>query len=387
MKLVIVSNFINHHTEALCRELYGILGDGFAFVETKPKDDSASAFRMGYAYYIAGSGEEEKPWLIRGFSSRENAMRLIFDADAVLTANCSDDWVMPRLKAGKLTFRAHERWYREPLHWYNMPRAKVGGRLHHGRFKSLHLLSASAYTAADAASVGCFKGKAYRWGYFPEFREYTEAQIEEKKKNEKPLVLWAGRFIDWKRTVDALTVCKRLLGEGYDLELHIAGSGPEEDALKEEAADMGDTVRFLGVLSPDELRDEMENSDIFLFTSSFKEGWGVVLNEAMNSCCAVVASHACGATPYLINDGVNGFIYPYGDLDAMTTQLQKLLDSPALRAEMGLKAYETIRDMWSPKQAAQRLIALCECLLAGAPPTESDGPCSIAPILKNNWYK
>lgn len=387
MKIVIVSNFINHHTEALCRELYGILGDGFAFVETKASEDSANAFKMGYAYYIANSENEEKPWLIRGFSSRENAMQLIFDADAVLTANCSDDWVLPRLKAGKLTFRAHERWYRESLHRYNMPRAVLGGWLHHGRFPSLYLLSASAYTAADAASVGCFKGKAYRWGYFPEFREYTEEQIEEKKAKDKPLILWAGRFIDCKRAVDALTVCKTLSDEGYDFNLHIAGSGPEEAALKDAAKDMGNTVRFLGVLSPEQLRDEMERSDIFLFTSDFKEGWGAVLNEAMNSCCAVVASHAAGATPYLINDGVNGLIYPCGDLDAMTLRLRELLDSPTMRGEMGFRAYETIRDMWSPKQAAQRLVRLCECLPKGKPAPESDGPCSIAPILNNSWYK
>ena len=387
MKIVIVSNYINHHTKSLCYELYKILGDRFAFVETKQSEDSADAFKRGYAYFMANTNTEEKPWLVRGWQAQEQARKIIFDADAVITANCSDDWVMSRLKAGKLTFRAHERWYRKPLPWYQFPRAIIGGWLHHGRFPSLHLLSASGYTAADAAKIGCFRGKAYRWGYFPAFREYTMQQIEENKCNETPVILWAGRFIDWKRADDALAVCEKLLTEGYRFRLRIAGSGPEEENLRRTVKGMGNTVQFMGVLSPEELRDEMEKSDIFLFTSDFQEGWGVVLNEAMNSGCAVVASHAAGSTPYLVKDRENGLIYPCGNREAMAEKIRELLDSPVCRLQMGRRAYETIRDQWTPEQAATKLVRLCECLLNGTPPVETDGPCSAAPIIKNSWYQ
>ena len=49
----------------------------------------------------------------------------------------------------------------------------------------------------------------------------------------------------------------------------------------------------------------MEKSEIFLFTSDKGEGWGAVLNESMNSACAVVASHAIGSVPFLLKDGEN----------------------------------------------------------------------------------
>ncbi len=49
---------------------------------------------------------------------------------------------------------------------------------------------------------------------------------------------------------------------------------------------------MLGAMSPDKVRAYMERADVFLFTSDFNEGWGAVLNESMNSGCAVVASHA-----------------------------------------------------------------------------------------------
>ena len=74
-----------------------------------------------------------------------------------------------------------------------------------------------------------------------------------------------------------------------------------------------DCVEMLGAMSPDEVRAYMERADVFLFTSDFNEGWGAVLNESMNSGCAVVASHAIGSVPFLIKDGVNGLIYENGN--------------------------------------------------------------------------
>lgn len=386
MKIVIVSNYINHHLKPLCQELYKALGCNFSFIETMANIDDTDAFKRGYAYYMAESNEEPLPWIIHGWQTKELAHQIIFDADAVVTSNCSDDWIIPRLKAKKLTFRAHERWYRKPLPWYRFPRAIIGGWLHHGRFPSLHLLSASGYTAADAAKIGCFRGKAYQWGYFPAFRSYTTQQIQTNKYNAVPVILWAGRFVDWKRADEAISACKILLSHGYNFQLRVAGSGPEEENLRKKAQSLGDAVEFIGVLSPEVLRDEMEKSDIFLFTSDFQEGWGVVLNEAMNSGCAVVASHAAGATPYLINDAVNGLVYPCGNVNAMTERMQKLLDSKPLRLEMGLQAYKTIWQQWSAETAANRFLHLCENLLNGIPPREASGPCSVAPLIDNCWY-
>ena len=48
----------------------------------------------------------------------------------------------------------------------------------------------------------------------------------------------------------------------------------------------------MGALKPADVRKEMERADIFLFTSDYKEGWGAVLNEAMNARCAIVAVHS-----------------------------------------------------------------------------------------------
>jgi glycosyltransferase involved in cell wall biosynthesis len=74
-------------------------------------------------------------------------------------------------------------------------------------------------------------------------------------------------------------------------------------------------------MAPEAVRDHMEAADIFLFTSDFNEGWGAVLNESMNSACAVVASHAIGSVPFLLKDGENGFIQTLLEMYAETVNV------------------------------------------------------------------
>lgn len=384
MKITFISNFVTHHTRALCEALYDRLGTDFAFIETRDRAETggADAYRMGYAYYWAS--EERTPvWVVRGWQERVRAERLLMESDAVVTANVDDEWVLPRLRAGKLTFRAHERWYRDGLPWYKRLRAVLGGWLHHGRFPGLRLLCSSAYTAADAARAGCFQGKAYRWGYFPEFRQYSREKLMAMKSG-TPVILWAGRMIGLKHPEEAVKACLALKNEGYRFRLKLAGSGPEEEKLREMCA--GLDAEFLGDLTPEQLRGEMEKSHIFLFTSDRREGWGTVLNEAMNSGCAVTASHAAGAAPYLVRDGENGFLYSRGDPGMLTDKVRRLLEDPVGREQMGWNAYQAIRDLWTPEIAAGRLLDLCAALEHGEKTGWQDGPGSIAPVLEDDWY-
>ena len=73
--------------------------------------------------------------------------------------------------------------------------------------------------------------------------------------------------------------------------------------LERRTAQMGlqNRIQILPPMPPEAVRRRMEQANLFLLTSDFQEGWGAVLNEAMNSGCAVVASHAAGAAPYLLS--------------------------------------------------------------------------------------
>ena len=95
--------------------------------------------------------------------------------------------------------------------------------------------------------------------------------------------------------------------------MELIGGGEMFNLISETISEKGleQNVKLLGTMSPVEVRKRMEKASIFLFTSDQNEGWGVVLNEAMNSACAVVANQEIGAVPFLINHSENGFKMVY----------------------------------------------------------------------------
>jgi glycosyltransferase involved in cell wall biosynthesis len=122
----------------------------------------------------------------------------------------------------------------------------------------------------------------------------------------------------------------------------------------------------------------MEEAGIYLFTSDRQEGWGAVLNEAMASGCAVVASDAAGATPFLVQNEKNGLIYGAGDLDMLVHEIKTLLDSPGRQSELGESACRTMTENWNARTAADRILEMARRILAGekTPVFCQDGPCS-----------
>ena len=124
----------------------------------------------------------------------------------------------------------------------------------------------------------------------------------------------------------------------------------------------------------------MDSADIFVFGSNFYEGWGAVVNEAMNSACAVVISHAVGSAKFLIHDGKNGYVYRFSDISELTKKVKRLVTDKALRQAFGAEAYKTISSEWTAKVAADRFLRLYHAIENG----EEDGtlyrtgPCSRA---------
>ena len=81
----------------------------------------------------------------------------------------------------------------------------------------------------------------------------------------------------------------------------MAGSGELEERVRGQVREKGleDMFTFYGYTEPARVREIMEKCHVHLFTSNHLEGWGAVVNEAMNSGCAVVANAEAGAVPFL----------------------------------------------------------------------------------------
>ena len=384
MKLIFLSNFFNHHQSALSKSLYQKLGKDYIFIATKPMDKERE--NMGW--------QLEKPCFVKELfkneEEKQHCQNLIDEADVVILGSAPLVLIKKRLKLKKLTFLYSERIYKKGFRWYEQPARMVKYYLEKGKYKNLYLLCASAYTAADYAKTFTFLNKTYKWGYFPEVKQYENiGQVIEKKKNAS--ILWAGRLIGLKHPDASIRIAERLKQEGYSFQLNIIGNGEMEETLKDmiKNAGLGDCVHMLGAMKPEEVRKYMEESKIFLFTSDFTEGWGAVLNESMNSGCAVVASHAIGSVPFLMKDKENGLIYKNGDLNDLYCKVKYILENPDYARELGANAYRTMEKDWNAENAAERLIVLSESLLSGNthPDIYREGPCSKAEKLKNGWYR
>lgn len=379
MKLLFLSNFFNHHQAPLCESWYARTEGSFCFVQTAafPQERERLGWQAAQRPYI-------RMW---GGEAHAELSETVENADIVVWGDAPRALVRSRLKAGKPTFRYAERIFKHGASRRKRPVRVLRYYFLYGRYRSLYLLCAGGYTAADYVSHGAFRGKCYRWGYFPETKHYDLSTLMARKKENR--VLWCGRFVDWKHPHDALEAVARLRRQGIDVQLELIGTGETENALRAKAAEygLGASVRFCGAMSPEAVREHMENAAVFLFTSDFAEGWGAVLNEAMNSGCAVIASHAAGATPFLVKNGINGLIYECGRVDTLTNKLRFLIENPARREVLGVQAYHTITRLWNAEVAAERFLRLTRWLeCGGREALYADGPCSPAPILKKDWF-
>ena len=175
------------------------------------------------------------------------------------------------------------------------------------------MLCSSAFTSEDYNSIGLFNDRTLKWGYFPEVKEYKkiDSLIRNKEKNS---IIWVGRFIELKHPEIVINVAKKLKNQKITFSIKMVGTGVLEEKIKDmiKLNDLDKCIAIEGAMTPKEVRKRMEKSRIFVFTSDRREGWGAVLNEAMNSGCAVIASHEIGSVPFLIDDNKNGLIYENG---------------------------------------------------------------------------
>lgn len=389
MKVTFFSNFMNHHQLSFCHAMNRLTGGEFTFVATTaiPQEQ----LQLGYR-----DMNKQFPFVLTTYDNEQHvqmAEKLAIDSDVVIFGSAPEKYLLLRLKENRLTFRYSERLYKEGLPLRKIPRAFAYAWLHHGRFmrKPLYMLCASAYTAADCAVFGNYWGRTYKWGYFPEVKKQVlDKLFIQKRKNKKVSILWVARLIELKHPEATIHLAEKLKQNGYDFDMNLIGNGNLEKQIEQMICDkkLEDCVHLLGAMSPEEVREHMEAADIFLFTSDFNEGWGAVLNESMNSACAVVASHAIGSVPFLLEDGKNGYIYCNGNMDSLYERVAKLMDQPELREQLGRNAYHTLAAEWNADVAAERFVALAQALLEG---TTTDlfenGPCSRAKMLENGWYK
>lgn len=140
------------------------------------------------------------------------------------------------------------------------------------------------------------------------------------------------RFYPRKR-LDVLLHAAALLRERIpELEVRIAGNGPESKRLEQMCSERGleRAARWLGDVSMNELAAEYNRADIFCLPS-LQEGFGIVFLEAMAAGKPIIAARAA-AVPEVVR---NGILVEPGNAEALAEAILRLYRDPDLRASLG----------------------------------------------------
>ena len=162
-------------------------------------------------------------------------------------------------------------------------------------------------------------------------------------QNGRKVILFVGRLEEVKGVeylIDAM--------QYTDAKLVVAGSGSLEQDLRKRAEVYGDRIEFLGAKTHVELSDIYPSADVFVMSSvttqkGAKEGFGLVMLEAMASGVPVVA-FASGGIPQLVTHDVNGLLCEEKDVKTLAENINKVFQDEKLRNRLIQNGNKTVKE-------------------------------------------
>ena len=175
--------------------------------------------------------------------------------------------------------------------------------------------------------------------------------------------LYIGRLAVEKGLYDLLDAFRRVHEQSPETKLSIVGSGFLEGELMERTRRLGleSAVAFLGTKSPEDI-GQLLMSSTALILPSHVEPWGLVVNESLSYGCPVVVSNICGCTPELVLDGVTGYSFPVGDIQALGTAMISAVRMSKDRFSVAKKCLDLIAQ-YTPEHAAAEILSGCVSIL------------------------
>jgi glycosyltransferase involved in cell wall biosynthesis len=142
------------------------------------------------------------------------------------------------------------------------------------------------------------------------------------------VLVFAGRLGRQK----SLGTLLEAIAQVPDVELVVAGDGPERAALEQQAMSLAldERVRFVGSVPRDIVLRLFGAADASVLPSAW-ENFPHTVVEALALGCPVVATRV-GGVPEIVNDGENGLLVPPRDAAALAGAIERLFADPALRA-------------------------------------------------------
>ncbi|MDD3887269.1 MAG: glycosyltransferase family 4 protein [Patescibacteria group bacterium] len=177
-----------------------------------------------------------------------------------------------------------------------------------------------------------------------------------QQQNQENYVLYFGRLIKEKGIKTLISAMKKV----NNLELHIAGSGPDEQEFKDLVKKENlNNIKFLGFLDQEKLKQEIRNSLFVIHPSEVYETFGLSILENYALAKTVIASNL-GALPEIVKDKQTGLLFKAGDSDDLTDKINYLANNQNLVIKMGDNAKKIVEQKYSSEVHYQQLIKIYE---------------------------
>lgn len=342
MKIAFYLNVVSPHQLPLAREVAGLVGEeNFRYVYAE--DFLADRKAMGW------NDGDVSEWCVKG----DETLPELMDADLVYTGIRCPSLMARRSAVGRKTAYFSERWFKPiPLcgvflpgwtrmlspAYRNMARRMV--RLLNE--PTMKYLSCGPWSINDMELIGLHESQVVPWGYFVAAGRCPEGRV---MQGDRLRVLWVGKISSLKR-VDTIVRAVRIVGD--TVELTVIGDGPEKAELERLAA--GKAIAFLPSQPIEKIREIMREHDVHVFSSNGMDGWGAVVNEALEEGMYVIGTRETGASSTMLPKDA---LFSSGDCKRLAALLKRCAEH---------KRAGTLRGQgigsWTAKNAAVRLLDL-----------------------------
>lgn len=183
----------------------------------------------------------------------------------------------------------------------------------------------------------------------------TEVSVHplERVTSPVPTFGFLGRLVTTKGARVLIEAASILRLRGYSFRVKIVGDGPDRRALEELVGDLKlkTVVEFVGYVHSDGIEENLRNCCAIIMPSLAGEVFGLVAAEAMQKGRTVIAS-SIGSLREII--GPCGLTFPPGNSSALADCMQRVIDSPELREQLGACAQQQVLERFSAQAMIER---------------------------------
>jgi glycosyltransferase involved in cell wall biosynthesis len=164
-----------------------------------------------------------------------------------------------------------------------------------------------------------------------------------------------GKLEAKKRPHDVVRAVAKV-ASGSDVHLLVVGAGALEDELRALAAQLGVPCSFTGFVNQARMPEAYVAADCLVLPSDYGETWGLVVNEAMACGVPAIVSDRVGCGPDLVEAGVTGLVFPFGDVEALAACMGNAARKPEMLRTWGDNARRRVAGQYTVERTVQATV-------------------------------